>query len=125
MLSLIRISEPVARMARTPAAFLHLENLEDAVNPVKARLLVYSEKAGLLDLVTKPISSDATDPKGWTPLPGSEIPVSAGTDWYDLTSTCLAKSVKYHVKGRLRVVGNEPVDSDLHTVIVDAKVACP
>ncbi len=123
--TLIRISETVARMARTPAGFLHLENLEDAVNPVKARLLVYSEEAGLLDLVTKPVSADAADPKGWTPLSGSEVSVAAGTDWYDLKSSCLAKSAKYHVKGRLRVVGSESVDSDLHTVIVDAKVACP
>ena len=123
--AVIRLSETVARMAQNPAAFLYLNNLKDHVNPVKAKLLVYSDKPAVLDLVTKDAKLSATDPKGWTPLPGSSLTVKPGTVWHTLTSACLAKSGKVHIKGRLRANGKVVAYSDLHFVIVDAKVACP
>jgi hypothetical protein len=123
--TLISLSEAIARMARNPDAFLHLNNLKDHVNPVRARLLVYTAQAAKLDLVAKPASEDADDDKGWLPVKGSAVNAKSGTEWHDLTTSCLDTSGKLHIKGRLQVAGVKPVYSDLHYVIVDTKVTCP
>jgi hypothetical protein len=124
-IAVIALSEAVARMAQNPWAYLHLNNLKDNVNPVKAKMMVYSAQPAVVDLVTKDAKLSAADPTGWQVLPGSEVNVGVGTKWHDFTSKCLGKSGKVHIKGRLRVGGEKPVFSDLHYVVVSATAPCP
>lgn len=119
------LSEEIARMVKTPNAYVHLDYLTDNVNPVVADLVVYSAAEGELALITKPYAADGQDPEGWRPLPGTMTAVPAGESAHTLTSACQGESGRVHVRGRLTADQQPDARSDLHYVIVDANLPCP
>lgn len=120
-----KLSEEIARMVRTPDAYVHLDYLIDNVNPVTADLVVYSTEETTLSLITKPFAADGMDRDGWTPLPGATVAVPVGESAHTLTSDCLERSGKVHIRGRMPTQTGATAQSDLHYVIVDADQACP
>jgi hypothetical protein len=124
--TLIKLSEEIARMALTPDRYVHLDYLQDYVNPVRADVMVYSEFPGTLELEVKAFEESADDPMGWMSLPGTSTPVTPGLFWYELESDCLSDAGKHHVRARLVTGEHEDVaKSDLHYVIVDTDAPCP
>jgi hypothetical protein len=123
-----KVSEELTRMLRTPRTYVHLDWLEDHVNPVTADLWVYTEVPGVLELIVKPYAQDGMDESGWTALPGTSTALGPGEAWIALASGCLGAAVdgQQHVRGRFTPSGGAPVaTSDLHYVIVDADLPCP
>jgi len=120
------LSEAIARMTRTPHAFLSLDPLRDYVNPISASLYLYAASAGALDLIIKPYAGDADDPAGWTSLAGTATRLDAGEHSLTLRSSCLDRDAQYHIRARFTPDdGRRSATSDLHYVIVDSRVACP
>lgn len=119
------LSEEIARMALTPRHYVHLDYLQDYVNPITAELMVYSEHEGSLELIVKDEAQDATDPSGWETLPGTQVSVPSGLSWHSLQSSCLEEDITYHIKGSLDDLDDGTnATSDLHYVIVDADLQC-
>jgi len=120
------LSEAVARMVRTPHAFISLDPLRDYVNPITADLYVYAASPGTLELIVKPYAEDAADPGGWLELAGASMHLAAGEHSLGLRSSCLGADARYHIRGRFTPDdGSQAATSDLHYVIADADVPCP
>jgi hypothetical protein len=119
-----KLSEELARMMKTPRSYVHLDSLRDYVNPVRARLVTYSEEPGLLQMMIKPYTEDGYSDEGWTPLAGASIAVEFGEHSHELRSTCLNQSRQVHIRGRLETDSGVVSWSDLHYVIIDHEQAC-
>ena len=119
-----KASEELARMAKTPGLYVHLDSLRDHVNPIRADLVVISDEPGRLELVTKPYAEDGLNEEGWSPLPGTGVDVDVGETAHSLRSVCLDRSEQVHIRGRLRADSGRVAWSDLHYVIVDHTQPC-
>jgi hypothetical protein len=119
-----KLSEEIARLVRTPDAYVHLDYLRDRVNPVMADLVIYSAAPAQLELITKPYTADGLDRDGWSPLVGAVTEVPAGESAHTLRSACLARSERLHIRGRVTPEAGPEAWSDLHYVIVDADQPC-
>ena len=111
-------------MAKTPGVYVHLDSLRDYVNPIRADLVVISNEAATLELVTKPYLQDGLSEEGWTPLRGSAVDLNPGQSSHSLRSLCLDRSEQVHIRGRLRTASGGVAWSDLHYVIVDHTQPC-
>jgi hypothetical protein len=120
-----KLSEEIARMMRTPRAYVHLDYLTDNVNPVTADLVVYSEFGGTLGLVTKDFETDGSNWIGWADLAGTSVAVPPGISAHTLNSTCASEDAKVYVRGLLQQEGEAPARSDLHYVVIDGDASCP
>jgi hypothetical protein len=120
-----KISEEIARMAKTPGLYVHLDSLVDHVNPVRADLVIVAKEPAVLDLVIKPYADDGHDLTGWQPLQGTETHVPLGHSAHALQSLCLDQSEQVHIRGRLRTDSGRTAYSDLHYVIIDHRQPCP
>lgn len=119
-----KLSEEIARMVRTPGAYVHLDYLKDGVNPVTSSLVVYSSEPGTLELRVKEFDLPVGQPDAWQTLAGTSSAIQIGTTSHELTSECLNESGKFHVMGQVMTEAHIAT-SDLHYVVVDAGVPCP
>ena len=120
-----KLSEELARMMKTPSAYVHLGYLRDYVNPITANLVTYSEEVGTLQMMVKPYEEDGFSLEGWTPLQGTSTPIDVGERSHNLRSNCLNESGQLHIRGRLETANGIVAWSDLHYVIVDHTQTCP
>jgi hypothetical protein len=121
-----KISEEVTRMLATPESYIHLDWLQDYVNPVTADLWIYTAVPGTLELVVKDGSLDGMSPTGWEVLEGTSVQLTPGTHDVALASDCLSRDGRHHVRGRFTSDdGQVQTTSDLHYVIIDADMPCP
>lgn len=118
------LSEELARMVKTPDLYVHLDYLQDYVNPISADLVTVSDEVGTLTLMIKSFGDNGLDEQGWIPLMGTQVQVPSGTSTHALRSVCLNESAQWFIRGRLQTLDGREAWSDLHYVIVDHEQPC-
>jgi hypothetical protein len=122
---LSKISEEIARVMRDDGQYVHLDTLQDYVNPITANLTVNSAQSGTLEVMLKAYDQTPYTHEGWFTPPGFMTQVRPGLNAYGLVSSCQTSSGTYHVRAVLKDTDGQVVGrSDLHYVIVNTEALC-